>query len=194
MKQLGKVLLVLLMVCLPLYGCGSSKSDEPPVTPEVKEGQASGKVGSSGGTIEVTNPNSPIKGTKVVVPQDALDSDEMVKIVIDYTDQLPGPIDTNTVAASKAIVLAKNNDYKFKLPVMVTIPYTDTQMSSGDIPAVFYWDKTYKKYVAVGVKNIDTTNKTITYTTVHFTDFVVLSIKDFAAWVRETPRPEAGFL
>jgi len=179
-----------LMVCLPLYGCGSSKSDEPPVTPEVKEGQASGKVGSSGGTIEVTNPNSPIKGTKVVVPQDALDSDEMVKIVIDYTDQLPGPIDTNTVAASKAIVLAKNNDYKFKLPVMVTIPYTDTQMSSGDIPAVFYWDKTYKKYVAVGVKNIDTTNKTITYTTVHFTDFVVLSIKDFAATL---PSADSGF-
>jgi len=142
--------------------------------------QASGTVGGNGGTIEVTDPNSPIKGTKVIVPQDALDSNETVTITINYEDQLPGPIESGTISASKVIVLTKDSTYKFKQPVKVTIPYTDDQMDTGDIPAVFYWDSTYNKYVSVGVKDIDTTNKTVTFTTVHFSKFVALAIKGLA--------------
>lgn len=142
--------------------------------------QATGTVGSAGGTIEVTDSKSAILGTKVIVPQDAVDSSETVQIKINYEDQLPSQVESGTVAASKTIVLTKDSSYKFKQPVTVTIPYTDAQMEGGDIPAVFYWDATSSTYVAVGVKNIDTTNKTITFTTSHFTSFVALSVKGLA--------------
>lgn len=138
---------------------------------------ASGVVGSSGGTIEVTVPDSPIQGAKVVVPQNAVESDKPVTITIDYEDELPAPIESGTVSVSKVIVLTKDSKYKFILPVLVTIPYTDAQLEAGDIPAVFYWDPSYGKYVAVGIKDIDTTNKTITFTTIHFSKYLALGIK-----------------
>lgn len=143
-------------------------------------GQASGTVGSSGGTIEINDPSSPINGAKVVVPQDALDSNETVKITISYDKQLPGPLDSGVISASNVIILSKDSQSKFKEPVTVTIPYTDAQMDAGDMPAVFYWDSTYNKYVSVGVKDIDTVNKTITFTTVHFSHYVALVLKGLA--------------
>jgi len=143
-------------------------------------GQGNGAVGSSGGTIEITDPNSPIKGTKVIVPKDALDNNEIVKITIGYEDKLPGPLEGDATAASKVIVLSKDSEEKFKQPVQVTIPYTDAQMDAGDIPAVFYWDSTYNKYMSIGIKDIDTVNKTITFTTVHFSNYVAIASKGLA--------------
>jgi hypothetical protein len=143
----------------------------------------SGTIGNSGGTIEVTDPNSPIKGAKVIVPQDSIDSDLNVNISINYTDTLPGPVNTNepnAVVAGKIIVLTKDSNYDFLLPVTVTIPYSDALLNPGDIPAVFYWDTTYNKYMSVGVKNIDTVNKTITFTTIHFTSFVPIAVVGLA--------------
>jgi len=140
---------------------------------------ASGTVTSAGGTVEVTEPGDPILGVKVVLPPGALDSDEQATINIDYEDNLPGTLDTGVVGGSKCILLTKDTNYKFKLPVTVTMPYDDSNMGSDDIPFVFYWDEGSGKYIPVGVKDIDTENKLLTFTTVHFGKFVVLTLKGF---------------
>ena len=145
--------------------------------------QAIGTVGSGGGTIEVTNASSPINGTKVVVPDGALDSGDQVTISIDYTDKLPASITTHdpeTIAVSKVILLTKNSSYDFKVPIDVTIPYTDTSLQTGDIPVVAYWDEAAKKYFPVSVKAIDRTNKLLTFTTIHFTPYIALGIPGMA--------------
>jgi len=181
-KELRVVLIAFLSVLLGIFltACGGGGGGGSVNAGGGISSQASGTVGSNGGTIEVTDPYSPIKGTKVIVPQDALDSSETVKITINYEDQLPAPTESGTVSASKVIVLTKDSNYNFKQPVKVTIPYIDDQMEAGDIPAVFCWDSIYNKYRAVGIKEINTTNKTVTFTTVHFSKFVALAIKSLA--------------
>jgi len=148
--------------------------------------EATGAVGASGGAVEVTDPASPIRGTKVTVPDGALDSGEQITLSINYTDALPGPLpthDPNTVAVSKVVVLTKNSPSDFKLPVDVVVPYSDAQMQAGDVPIVAYWNAAYNEYEAVAVKEIDTENKLVTFTTVHFSPFVVLAVAGLAAAV-----------
>ncbi len=159
-----------LTIIVLFTGCGGGGSGGSSTSYE-----ASSMFSSSGGTLEVTDQNSPIKGAMVVIPQDAVISDGAIEISIGCKDTLPSPIDADIVAVSKVITLTKDSKYKFSQPVIVTIPYSDAQMEDGDIPAVFYWDEAYKKYVSVGVKDVDTTNKTITFTTIHFSDFVALA-------------------
>ncbi len=134
-------------------------------------------VHSNGAEVEVEKEGSPILGVKVIVPENAVDSGDEVKVYIDSEEVLPGALDSNASRASRVIVLTKDSGYKFLLPVTVTMPYDDSQMDSDDIPLVLYWDEESGKYVAVGVKDIDTVNKLITFTTIHFSKFVVVGVK-----------------
>ncbi|MBN1472519.1 MAG: hypothetical protein JW925_12115, partial [Syntrophaceae bacterium] len=177
MKKIFMTLIVILL-SLSLMACssGGGNNDDSNVV--------SGTIGSDGGTIEVTDSSSPINGTKVIIPAGAIDSGENVKISISYTDTLPGPVNTNdpnAIAAGKVIILSKDNDYDFLLPVTVTIPYSDAQLQAGDIPSVFYWDETYQKYMSLGVTGINRESKTVTFITSHFSKFVTATIPGLAA-------------
>jgi hypothetical protein len=175
MKKVFAVLAVMLL--LFIMACSNDNNNYV----DNGTGETSGTSDSNGGTIEVTNPLSPIKGTKVVIPTGAiLNKNKQVKITISYSDELPSPAPLGTVVASKVIILKKDFEGKFQNPISVTIPYTDVGLDAGDIPVVYYWDLYAKKYSAVGTKSIDTTNKTITFTTVHFTNYVALGIKGLA--------------
>lgn len=63
----------------------------------------------------------------------------------------------------------------FLQPVEVTVPYDPTV---NDMPTVLYYDTVNNNYVAAPVKNIDPVAKTITFSTVHFSHYVVTSDKD----------------
>lgn len=137
-------------------------------------------IGPQGGTIEVTDPESPIKGTKLVVPEGALPDGVFVNISISYEDNLPGPVGAGVIQASKVIVLQKDYSNDFDIPVLITMPYWTAELEEGDIPGVFYWDSYYNKYRSLAVVSIDTENKTVTFVTTHFSNTFGLAIKGLA--------------
>ncbi|MEW6653400.1 MAG: hypothetical protein AB1394_08020 [Bacteroidota bacterium] len=167
-----KIIFILIFLFF-VAGCGGSKKSEEKI-------EAKNTFGSGGGTLELKNINSPINGTKIVIPHEAIDASEKVTISIAYQDSIPGSLNTGVVAASKGIILTKDAVRSFKFPVDVTIPYSDNNLDYGDVPGVFYWDKDYNKYVSVKIKAIDTFNKKITFSTIHFSLFVALAVKGLA--------------
>jgi hypothetical protein len=182
-KCIGR-LAILLMLVFFSASCGSGGSGGSGNLGQAVGGapaaDAAGTVDSNGGTIEVTDPNSPIFGTKVIVPGGALDQGESVTIEINYSDVPPAALGGGAQSVSKTIMLTKDDDLKFGDLVTVVIPYDDTNLQPGDMPVVFYYDEDLLKYQSMGVKEIDRQNKTITFTTTHFSDFLVGAIAGLA--------------
>lgn len=137
---------------------------------------ATGTIGSGGGTIEVTSPTSPIYGTKLVIPPNAIPPNLTPNITVNFTDNLPGALPPNSQKASKVFLLEKTMKYNFTTPITVTIPLELAAIGPSDMPVVFYWSPTYSKYRATTVTSIDRAGKTITFRTAHFSAFVAFII------------------
>jgi len=192
-----RFLVIRIVLSLALFGCGgggggegvgNTGSSNTPTAPAV----VSGTVDVNGGLIEVTDPSSPIFGTKVEVPENAVDQNESIIITISYQDSLPKPLNAaNAKQVSKVIVLSKSDSKNFLKPVAVTIPYADDELNAGDVPAVFYFDTFYDAYVSAGVEEIDTAAEFITFKTVHFSQFVAIGIAGLASALVGT---DTGFL
>ena len=142
---------------------------------------AIGTIGQTGGIISVEDPNSPIFGTKVVIPENALDVGETATITVSFSDIPPGPLLPGIVQASRVIDLRKNLPYNFKVPVLITIPYETVNLTESDLPGVFFWSTTYNKYRSVAIRGIDRNTKTITFATTHFTSFIGLAINGLSS-------------
>jgi hypothetical protein len=145
---------------------------------------ATGIIGEAGGTVEVTDASSPIRGAKVIVPDGATEAGESVTIEIGYQDDPPVPLNTQVpeaIAAGKAIVLTKSGPLTFQKPVEVVWPYDDTEFDPGDMPSVLSWDEKEGAYVAAEVTAIDQTAKTVTFLTTHFSDFALAAIKGLSS-------------
>lgn len=137
---------------------------------------ATGTVGGSGGTIEVTSTSSPIFGTKLVIPPNAIPPSQTPTITVNFSDNLPGPLPPNGQKASKVFLLEKTMKYNFTIPIAVTIPLDLATVGPQDMPVVFYWSPTYNKYRPATVTAINRTGKTITFRTAHFTAFVAIIV------------------
>lgn len=65
----------------------------------------------------------------------------------------------------------------FNSTITITFPYTDTQLTAQGITAAdlvpSYWDDTTGTWKKVSNITVDTTNKTVTITTDHFTDYAL---------------------
>lgn len=131
-------------------------------------------ISSGGGTVTMN-------GVTLEVPKDAVDPELTIKFTMTTEDALPGPLPADAAVASKTVVIAKDVPYNFYEPAKVTISYYTANLGPNDIPAVFYWDDDAKMYRAVGVKAVDTTNKTITFSTVHGGKFIAMGVKGLAA-------------
>ncbi len=182
MKALWQVLGVLAVLC-SFSACGKSgASDASGGSQQVGSGQAA--ISSSGGTIKITDPTSPIAGLTLEVPPSAI-AQGNVNIVITYEDALPGSlspsaIGAGTVVLSKIIVLTKNEAGSFDLPVRVRVPYDASKLDKNDVPSVFCWNETRQSYDAVAVVEFDSTAGFVTFETAHFSKYVVMGIKGLA--------------
>jgi hypothetical protein len=150
----------------------------------------SGTVDNGGGTVHDGNGQGDFDGVRVVVPPGAVDEGKTVTIVIEYMNGLPGPVAGNVTPLSDGISITKDDPDKFNIPVTVYIPYDGKLVDKDDILGVFYWDQGAKKYVAVGVKEIDTTHNVISFTTAQLGQYVVLTIKGLT---RDLPAVDSGF-
>ncbi len=101
-------------------------------------------IGSSGGTIQVTDSSSPLYGLKIVVPAAA--TSEPVQFEVSYADivQITG-LPSGASAASKLITIhatgsADFNQYQmFDAAIEVTLPYDSTATNDDNKPVRFYW-------------------------------------------------------
>ncbi len=169
-------------------GGGNSDLIDTPTSPTA----VSRTVDVNGGFIEVTDRSSPIFGAKVEVPKNAVDQNDSFIVTLSYQDNLPKPLNVaNAHQASKVIVLSKNSPKNFLKPVKVTFPYDALALNTGDVPSVFFYDSHYDSYVSAIVQEIDTTANYITFSTVHFSQFVAIGIAGLAAGPFGT---DTGFL
>jgi formylglycine-generating enzyme required for sulfatase activity len=134
--------------------------------------KAAKSIDSAGGTIEVSNPDSPLYQTKVEIPPNTLGANTVVTINDTRLDSL---LPKGIVNASPLVELGPDGAI-FNNPVYVTLPYADANndgiidncgVSVDQIQAMSYNTQT-GKWEPHDIISTDTQNHTVTFSTTHF--------------------------
>ena len=123
-------------------------------------------VGSGGGTLEITDPASPLAGLEIMVPEGA--TDEVISFTVSYAD-ISGEtgLPEGTESRSKLIRIqasgsdAWNTYAMFDKAVLVTLPY---DASTNDIVG-FYVYNSDGTLEPTGLEVMDTNNGTVSFWT-----------------------------
>lgn len=115
-------------------------------------------------------------GVTVSVPDNAYDGSVSQPVITTskLTALPPGATLPSNADLGEMYALNKNYAYGFLQPVDVTVPFDPTKTV---VPVVYYYDSVNNKYVAAQIKAIDMTAKTLTFTTVHFSHYVIMSAR-----------------
>jgi hypothetical protein len=134
---------------------------------------------ATGGRISVPDPDNPNAIVTIVIPPGVLGiaSDT---ISVSFSSTSPGPLSAKGIAVgghfvSRVVVLSRASGLKFLFPIQVTIPYDLSKLGPNDSMLVFYWDINQNEYDVVATTGIDSTNGTITFQTVHFSQYQVVA-------------------
>lgn len=161
-----------LIFLLAFSGCGSGggNSEAPPPG----NIQASATIGANGGTVVVLDPNSPVYGTKIVIPPGALNKDTIITVSLPSAEpQMPLP--GSLVSAGLDISFQPNNLH-FIRPIVITIPYDDadadglidgTNLPENGVYALTFNEDSGQWLYALKISQ-DKADKTINLITDHF--------------------------
>ena len=127
-------------------------------------------IGPEGGTIEVTDPTSPLYGVKVEVPPGAVDSNETFRI---GRLQASPPFPTSLQKISETVLLEPKG-MLFNIPVSVSIPYDDKDVLDKNMLSVYRYDEATSAWNAVTVKDIGP--KSMVTESRHFSSFQVMEV------------------
>ncbi len=132
--------------------------------------------------IEVTEPDSALKGVKITIPQHALPEDTIITISeIQECPALPPDI------AGLGLPIDFGPDgIQFSGPVMISIPYSQDQLvaqgiSNPDELKLYYYDATTSCWANVPIKQVDRDNQLIIAEIGHFSIFQLGYITEGAA-------------
>jgi len=93
---------------------------------------------------------------------------------------LPGTVPTGVKNYSTTFNIASSKGYPFRVPITVTLAYdpalSSPSLDANDLPMAFYWDPSYSQWVSTGIKSVNTTNHTVTFTTLLPGRYVVMGI------------------
>ncbi len=126
---------------------------------------------ASGGTVAVINPESPIAGTTITIPEKAL-PDGGVAVSISYTDTPPAPVLGTAALASKVFEFDAGGLTNFASPVSITVP-VQVAFSPTEVPVVLYWSPSEQKFKAISPKAFDRTQGQVTFETSHFSTYAI---------------------
>jgi|GEM_PF-4088358 len=135
---------------------------------------------ATGGTVTASDPQNPNAVVSIVIPPGVLGTTSDI-ISVTFSDDAPGPLNSNATAAgahfvSRVITLTRASGLKFTKPILVTIPYDPSQVGLNDSMLVVYWDGIQSGYDVVDTVSLDRTNGTITFQTVHFSQYRAMDI------------------
>lgn len=142
--------------------------------------QASKTIGTAGGTVQVDNPTSPIQGTKIDIPADALATDTLITVKQTTLDRTLPP--EATIAGN--VVYFGPSGTTFDKDVVVTMKYNDadndgfidgTNIPEDNVQPVYY-DEEMGKWLYLRKISQDKVNKTITFATSHFSTMSTVSL------------------
>lgn len=194
MQSLNKIS-ILTIFLLVLSGCGESNGSgsSDGTRPQLN----SMELGSAGGVLELSDPDSPLYGARVVVEDGAI-GQGIVKIEIDYEDELPGDLSDSALAVDyivlgKTIVLTKDVEGTFERPVEVSVPYNSLALEEGDVPSVLFWNPIINTYESVAVTAYDPVAGIVSFRTAHFSKFIIVAIRGLAKTFDTTETYFKGF-
>jgi hypothetical protein len=167
---IGLILMCLAVLSFSMSGCSGGGNSSAPIGGGSPPGGGGGGGATSSAAFTVTDPST---GATINVPAGAYDaSSSQPKITVSKSSTLPAGATALPANSAQGDVYTLTKDYgnNFLQPVEVTVPYDPNKTA---LPVVLYWDDTNKQYVSAGITNIDTTNNTVTFSTVHFSSFVV---------------------
>jgi hypothetical protein len=114
------------IITITASGSGDDDYDEPPTSWE-KE------IGPEGGTLEVTESESPLYGMKIEVPAGALAQQATITISQDTSSPLPEGFDDSYPVANIT------SDSPFQEDVKITFPIMGTPSNDGEVLSAFYY-------------------------------------------------------
>jgi hypothetical protein len=121
---------------------------------------ATGSVGTSGATIKVSKPGTPVDGVELTVPANSFSSSQAVSV--SYAEIKNHQFGPNFLPISPVISISCGGEYA-KEPISLTIP---VKIPSGHIPLGFYLDETNGKLEGIPFASIGANS--ITLLTRHF--------------------------
>jgi hypothetical protein len=133
-------------------GCGSG--DDGPSSEQTNRAQ--NVIGPEGGTVEVTDPNSPIKGVKVTVPPGAVA--QKTTIFVEETWNAP------KLPAGLSIdypIINLGSGTPFLTDVEITFPVTYIPTSDQDILGVYYYNPAKAKWIIIPARKVSENKLTI---------------------------------
>jgi len=120
----------------------------------------------------------------ITVPDQGQSLCGAVTLTVNKETPLPGSIIASAQDYSHTFNIASNLGYPFRVPITITLAYNPTlaspNLTATDLPMAFYWDPSYSKWVSTGLKAVDTTGHTVTFTTLLPGRYVVLGIPSLA--------------
>jgi len=141
-------------------------------------------IPNSGGTYTPGATNALYGQISLTVPNQGGTCGD-VTLTVNRESSLPGTLVTAAKAYSQVFNLATDLGYPFKAPVTVTLAYdpaySSPTLGASDLPVAFHWDANYGKWVTTGVKSVDTTAHTVTFTTLSPGRYVVAAIPGLAS-------------
>ena len=145
---------ITLSFCVLLMdGCGNGDDGPPPE----QTNRTQNVIGPEGGTVEVTDPNSPIKGVKVTIPPGAV-AQKTTIFIEDTWDapKLPAglSIDYPIINFGSGITFLKD--------VEITFPVTYIPSRDEDILGAYYWNTTKAKWIIIPARQVNDYKLTIT--------------------------------
>lgn len=192
LRPARRALLVLSAVLLPLLTISckrSGGSSAPPSETVVAEGI----VGPSGGTLRVSNPNSALVGTEIIIPAGALNSTESIQIVATQkfpqlqaagtpalVRDVPQTIlgvslrpRTLTLAAPATVTIRYTKQYEDQMLARFLISFTPRQDLADDL-AVFARTGMQPTFRLVSPVSADSTDRSVVFTTLALGDFFAM--------------------
>lgn len=177
-KNAFQAFLIFFTIMVTIHGCGGESGHQDDDTDDVTAHTAELRIGPQGGTLEVTDGESPLFGTRISVPEGALDNEKDIYLDLSQLgdNDLPG----NYLQASQAVDFGPDGTV-FNLPVEVTLPYSDadddgridaTYVSEDGVRVLFY-NTTTNAWEELATARVDTAANLITVSVNHFTLFLV---------------------
>lgn len=126
-------------------------------------------IGTSGGTFEVSSPESKINGAKIDIPSGVLSKNNTITISIDNR-ALTIP---QNVQLLSEIISFTAEDSVFKGFIKISIPFKDSGINK-DLVRVFRWDETTSSWDMTFLDKIDKEANIITISSNHLSSYAVL--------------------